>query len=108
MMGLIVNETKMKKILVLLLVAVICLSFAACGGSKENKIVGKWKIDDGPWTIKFNKDGTGEDPDGESLTWEYNSKTEKYDVEFLYYTVIADQIVLDNSDHCPVYVDFNL
>ena len=30
------------------------------------------------------------------------------DVEFLYYTVIADQIVLDNSDHCPVYADMKL
>lgn len=75
----------MKKLIALLLVAVTCLSLVACGGKIENKIVGEWKIDDGPWTMTFNEDGTGEDPDGESLTWEYNSETEKYDVEFLYY-----------------------
>ena len=91
----------MKKIFALLLVAVMCLSLVACGGgsgSAKKEIVGEWKIDDGPWTLIFNEDGTGEDPDGESLTWEYNSETEKYDVEFLYYGVTFNLTIFTNDD----------
>ena len=29
-------------------------------------------------------------------------------VEFLYFTVMVDQIVLDNSDHCPIFADIKL
>ena len=29
-------------------------------------------------------------------------------VEFLYFTVMTDQIVLDNSDHCPIFADIKL
>ena len=88
----------MKKLIALLLVAVMCFAFVACGGSKENKIVGEWKIDDGPWTMKFNEDGTGEDPDGENLTWKYNTETKKYDVEFLYYGATFNLTIFTADD----------
>ena len=30
------------------------------------------------------------------------------DAEFLFFTILVDQIVLDNSDHCPIYADIKL
>lgn len=89
----------MKKIIALLLVAVMCFAFVACGGeSAKKEIVGKWKIDDGPWTMTFNEDGTGEDPDGENLTWKYNTETKKYDVEFLYYGATFNLTIFTADD----------
>lgn len=30
------------------------------------------------------------------------------DAEFLFFTILVDQIVLDNSDHCPIFADIKL
>jgi len=56
----------MKKIIALLLVAVMCFSLTACGGDKEDKneanLVGKWTgtyRDGTAYTMILNEDGTG-------------------------------------------------
>ena len=70
----------MKKLLVILLVAVMCLSCVACAGSKAsaNKaIIGQWKTLNGDITT-FNEDGTGTAPYGGVFSWKYDSETEWY------------------------------
>ena len=70
----------MKKLIALLLVAVMCLSFVACGGSGSAKkeIVGEWKCPESGYSITFNEDGTGIDPDDGDLTWKYDSELSCY------------------------------
>ena len=71
----------MKKLIILLLVAVMCLSFVACGGgsgSAKKEIVGEWKCPDSGYSITFNEDGTGIDPDDGDLTWKYDSELSCY------------------------------
>ena len=76
----------MKKLIALLLVLVMALSLAACGGgsagedagaSVEKAIVGEWKTLDGAVTT-FNEDGTGTAPYGGEFSWKYDSGTGWY------------------------------
>lgn len=71
----------MKKLIALLLAAVMCLSLVACGGgnnaSAEKAIVGEWKTLDGGVTT-FNEDGTGTAPYGGAFSWKYDTETEWY------------------------------
>lgn len=61
----------MKKIISVLLVAVMIFSLCACD---KDKLVGKWYNDDYDITIKFNKDGTcvytESDDEPEEFEWE--------------------------------------
>lgn len=68
----------MKKIMALLLVAVMCLCLVACGSSKENAIVGTWMREDGG-TIVFDADGTAH-MDEVTCTWEYDEDLDSYTV----------------------------
>ena len=84
----------MKKILALLLVAVMCLSFVACGGVSNNEsnndttqtdeidleIIGTWKTDPAfnDYVLIISKDHTGnlsESNKTETLTWTYDDET---------------------------------
>ncbi len=97
----------MKKIIALFLVAIICLSFVACGnnGHKENTeittekkvdkhtqaIVGTWKSTSF-YTLTFNNDKTGTiwvNGENKELTWTYNEDLSCYDIasSFLYSTL---------------------
>ena len=51
----------MKKLFVLLLVAVLAVGSVACGGSdSDHEIVGRWVFEDDPsWVTTFNADGSG-------------------------------------------------
>lgn len=123
----------MKKIIALLLVAVMCLSFVACNQNTNNgkcancakykdllellerekykeaikeiyklaengsndsndaetetveitldnrkEIAGEWKSPDSGYSITFNEDGTGIDPEDADLTWKYDSELSCY------------------------------
>lgn len=87
----------MKKLIALLLIAVICLSFVACGGgSAKKEIVGEWKHSS--WLMSFNDDGTGSGPDGGKLTWIYDNKEDKYVVTFLTYDMEFDVSIKTDDD----------
>lgn len=75
----------MKKIISLLLVAVMCLSFVACSSGNNNdnesakkEIVGEWKNLHEDYSFTFNEDGTGTTPSNGSLTWKYDSELSCY------------------------------
>lgn len=72
----------MKRIIALLLIAVLCLSLVACGGGSQNddadkemQIVGTWKM--GNMTHIFNEDHTGTIMQGSGITmacdWSYKN-----------------------------------
>ena len=76
----------MKKILALLLVAVMCLSFVACNSNSdsnsdvekaEKDIVGEWVCVTGSPTYIFNEDGTGSYYD-RPMRWKYDSELSMY------------------------------
>lgn len=71
----------MKRILLMLLVAVMCLSLAACsGGSAKKEIVGEWKSIEG-FNFIFHEDGTGELQNRGSsskFTWKYDKELSVY------------------------------
>ena len=56
----------MKKVMVVVLVVIMALSFAACGGGGTSAFVGKWAVEDGsgsapsglPDNMELFKDGT--------------------------------------------------
>lgn len=76
----------MKKVLFGLLMAVLALSFVACGGKNGNndssKIVGTWKLEDiyGPLFLTFNEDNTCTS----EVIYEWNGRQEPYQQHFLY------------------------
>ena len=71
----------MKKIIALLLLAVMCFSLVACGNKAEKEIVGTWKPSEesilANYTFVFNEDGTGTVNDGE-MTWKYDDSLSCY------------------------------
>lgn len=75
----------MKKLLALLLAAVMCLSLVACGGGDnaiaENAIVGEWKAADGD-ILEFNNDGTGT-RSGSEFQWTYNKEANLYTMHLM-------------------------
>ena len=86
----------MKKIIALLLCAVMCLPLMSCGKSKAD-IVGKWVARD-VWVLTFNEDGTGSDPDGGQITWEYDAKDGDYNVKVFSYNTTLDVIIGAEDD----------
>ncbi len=79
----------MKKIIALLLLAVMCFSLVACGGgrgsnsdveSAKKEIVGEWKNFPDDHSFTFNEDGTGITPSNGTLTWKYDSELSCYSV----------------------------
>ncbi len=77
-----------KRIIALSLLAALCLSLVACGGSSEpgKEIVGTWKNADGQ-TMTFTASGTGTVPStgGTSqCTWRYDEKAEVYIIDLNY------------------------
>ncbi len=81
----------MKKIIALLLLAVICLSLVACGNKAEKEIVGEWKCADfggsGERLFIFNKDGTGNTTifyggTESGLRWKYDEDLSVYTIAF--------------------------
>ena len=84
-----------KKLLILLALTLILISFAACGGSGEGTLVGTWSTDGAPDALFiFNEDGTGEldsgiavlefdwTADGNSLTLVNNDEGVHDEMEF--------------------------
>lgn len=72
----------MKKLIAIILVAVMCLSLVACGGGSqdaEKAIVGEWKALSG-FSMTFNEDGTGIAPFGGDFEWRYDAEKDWYDV----------------------------
>ena len=75
----------MKKLIALLLVAVMCLSLVACGSEnapakeKEELIIGKWLFDNG-YTIIFNADHGGKMLAAEEyeIKWSYDEELDYY------------------------------
>ena len=67
----------MKRLLAVLLAAMLCLSLVACGGDAKKAIVGEWKTVDGD-TTTFKEDGTGTAPYGGEFSWKYDAETEWY------------------------------
>ena len=65
----------MKKIIALLLLTVMCLSFAACSG-KDEIIVGTWYCEEWNDTLVINEDGTGtftiNGKETQALTWTFD------------------------------------
>lgn len=112
----------MKKLIALLLAAVMCLSLVACGvgsgnetietkGSEENTsnttsevetsapedaIIGEWTTLSGS-TLTFNEDGTGTAPNGE-FSWKYDTDTEWYLLSFMGIT-FSFEIETENDIH---------
>ncbi len=86
----------MKKIIALLLAIVMCLSLVACSGEKGNEIVGSWKK--GSWIMIFHEDGTGLDPDGEDLSWVYDSEKECYVVTFSAHSNFSFEILIETDE----------
>ncbi|MBE6654857.1 MAG: hypothetical protein E7608_05305 [Ruminococcaceae bacterium] len=76
----------MKKLIALLLVAIMCLSLVACGSVNETSgkkaIVGEWKATDGN-ILCFNNDGTGNLSDSE-FQWTYNKELNMYTIHLMF------------------------
>ena len=73
----------MKKALAIVLIAVVCLSFAACGGGSsaaEKALIGEWKSLEEGDVIEFKEDGEGEWY-GESFEWEYDKQEKEYSMK---------------------------
>ena len=85
----------MKKLILLLLLVAACLPLVSCGKSKA-EIVGKWVARD-VWVLTFNDDGTGSDPDGGQITWEYDAKGGDYNVTVFAYNTTLD-VTIDTED----------
>ena len=68
----------MKKIIALLLLAIMCLSFVACGNKTEKEIVGKWESSNGNYSFTFNEDGTGTTESNGQIRWKYDSELASY------------------------------
>lgn len=88
----------MKKIIALLLVAVMCLSMVACGGGSseaKKELVGQWKsIEEGD-VIEFKEDGTGIWYE-QSFEWDYEKADQKYSMTVIGMTVTFE-IVDENG-----------
>ena len=69
----------MKKIIALLLVAVMCFAIAACGGeSAKKEIIGTWETTEmGGISFTFNEDGTGTYSD-KPMKWKYDNELSSY------------------------------
>lgn len=74
----------MKKIISLLLLAVMCLSFAACKEEVHDKVVGAWiNLDETfngePYTVTFNSDGSAKiSIFSTDFTWRYDTDNNRY------------------------------
>ena len=86
----------MKKLILLLLLVATCLPLMSCGKAKTD-IVGKWVARD-VWVLTFNEDGTGSDPDGGQITWEYDAKDRDYNVKVFSYNTTLDVIIDTEKD----------
>ena len=69
----------MKKIIALLLVAVMSFAIAACGGeSAKKEIIGTWETTEmGGISFTFNEDGTGTYSD-KPMKWKYDNELSSY------------------------------
>ena len=85
----------MKKLIILLLLLTACLPFMSCGKSKAD-IVGTWIARDA-WVLTLNADGTGTDPDGGQISWEYDAKDGDYNITIFSYNTTLD-VVIDTED----------
>lgn len=89
---------KIKKIIAILLVAVMCLSLVACGGGSsdaEKALVGQWQsLGDGD-IIEFKEGGTGVWYE-QSFEWDYEKADQKYSMTVIGMTVTFE-IVEENG-----------
>lgn len=109
---------KMKKIFILAVCVLLCVSLlAACGGrDPNNPLVGKWAMEDyEEWYYEFKKDGTGKGnsilefdfkwaADDTTLTFTYDfwgeETTSVYD-----YVIEGDKLVMtDEFDFTSTYI----
>lgn len=81
----------MKKIIALLLTAIICLSLCACGGGNRVAIVGKWHSESADFTLMLNEDKTG------TLEMGDNSQTIKWD-----YDSASHVLLINNEDGATI------
>ncbi|MCF2651217.1 hypothetical protein [Anaeromassilibacillus senegalensis] len=102
----------MKRLIALLLVAVMCFSLAACGGDKETSnnnepqtnnsetqqetadnsqeenadsavnLVGTWEYTEANSVLVLNEDGTGEETSNGALTWKYDEASNTLFITF--------------------------
>ena len=108
----------MKKLIAILLVAVMCLSLAACGGGEKDTtavFLGKWDGGNGEVQLVVNEDKTGElTYEGETVafTWVYDENSsmmvvtpedESYNV--LSFTYIEENDTLYNTWYVMSRVD---
>ena len=70
----------MKKIIALLLLAVMCLSFVACGNEAKKEIVGTWVTKDQDKSFTFNEDGSGifDNRSSYEIRWKYDEELFRY------------------------------
>ena len=74
----------MKKIIALLLVAVMCFSFVACNEEVHDKVVGAWinldeTFNSDPYTVTFNSDGSAKiSISSTDFTWRYDTNNNRY------------------------------
>ena len=85
----------MKKIVSLLLVAVMCLSLAACGGngaSAEKAMIGAWNKEGGYDVCLFSEDGKVA-RGSEQYEWWYDKEAERYSLSLygLTYTFVIEE-----------------
>lgn len=78
----------MKRMIAMMLLAVIVLSLAACGGPKEvdmtTAIIGKWQNEAGK-VMEFKEDGTGTcilSAGERPCTWEYDAENNWYEIVY--------------------------
>ena len=88
----------MKKLFALLLIAVLVLGLAACGGGdSEQEIVGRWVFEDDPSKVTtFNADGTGT----HTISWGYGTTFE--------WSIRRSDIRWDYPGHMNMYFDFRI
>lgn len=74
----------MKRVIALMLILVLTLSLAACGGDPSKAIIGTWKSTN--YSCTFKADGTGEVAVGKgvtsSCTWTYDEAAEAWNVNY--------------------------
>ena len=72
----------MRRFIALLLLAVMCLSFVACGNEAKKEIVGTWVTEDQDESFAFNEDGSGTYDDGryheDGIRWKYDEELSRY------------------------------
>lgn len=97
----------MKRIIAMMLVLVLALSLAACGGEPDpsRAIVGTWKATN--YSCTFNADGTGnvvvDMGTAVDCTWSYNEETGLYDVDWGYGEDTASLVTQDDGTTVVVW-----